>query len=88
MSELRVIVGFETGLHARPAAAFVRRVATCGLPVTIAKEGREPVDAASILQVLTLGANKGDEVILRSAGKDADEVLAQLAAMLSDTSIT
>lgn len=87
MPELRTVVGFETGLHARPAAAFVRKVADCGFPVTIEKPGREPVNAASILQVLTLGANKGDEVILRSTSDDADDALADLATMLGDPTV-
>jgi phosphocarrier protein len=41
------------GLHARPAALFVRAVLETGLPVTISKDGRPGVDARSLLEVMT-----------------------------------
>jgi phosphocarrier protein HPr len=41
------------GLHARPAALFVRAVHETGLPVTISKDGRQGVDARSLLEVMT-----------------------------------
>ncbi|HEX9227711.1 MAG TPA: HPr family phosphocarrier protein [Arthrobacter sp.] len=41
------------GLHARPAALFVRAVHETGLPVTISKDGRPGVDARSLLEVMT-----------------------------------
>ena len=47
------IVQAAIGLHARPAAQFVRAVHETGLPVTISKDGRPGVDARSLLEVMT-----------------------------------
>ncbi|WP_200913034.1 HPr family phosphocarrier protein [Arthrobacter sp. Leaf69] len=47
------IVKASIGLHARPAALFVRAVHETGLPVTISKDGRPGVDARSLLEVMT-----------------------------------
>ena len=71
MAQRSAVVASKVGLHARPAAVFVRAVADSGVPVTIAKGGGEPVDAASILGVMTLGAEHGDEVTLTAEGDGA-----------------
>lgn len=84
MVERSVRIASPHGLHARPAAAFVKAAASCGVPVTVGKSDREPVDASSMLGVLTLNAAQGDEVVLRADGERAEEVLDQLVAMLSD----
>jgi phosphocarrier protein len=82
MSERRVRVGSSVGLHARPAALFTQAAAKAGLPVTIAKADGAPVDARSILLVLTLGVGHGDEVVLSAEGEGADAALDSLAALL------
>lgn len=81
MSTRTVIVGSEVGLHARPAAKLTRAVQAAGVPVRISMGGGEPVDAASVLAVMTLGADHGAEVTLHAEG--ADEVLDQLAGLIA-----
>jgi phosphocarrier protein HPr len=78
-----VKVGSKVGLHARPAALFVKAVAASGIPVNLTKVGGNTVSAASILGVLTLNVAFGDEVILESDGDGAEQVLEDLARMLS-----
>ncbi|THV33545.1 HPr family phosphocarrier protein [Glycomyces buryatensis] len=82
MSERRVVVGSKVGLHARPAALFAQAAARQPVKVTVAKEGTEPVDAASLLMILTLDAKGGDEVILTAEGEGAEEALDALEAEL------
>ena len=60
----KAIVKSEIGLHARPAARFVRAVTDTGLPVTISKEGISAVDARSLLEVMTADFGFGCEVEL------------------------
>ncbi|MGW4658426.1 HPr family phosphocarrier protein, partial [Streptomyces sp. NPDC004279] len=62
MAERRVNVGWAEGLHARPASIFVRAATASGIPVTIAKAGSDPVNARSMLAVLGLGAQGGEEI--------------------------
>ena len=64
MTERHVIVGSSVGLHARPASLFVQAAAKAPVPVLIAKQGGEPVDARSILSVLGLDARGGDTKIM------------------------
>ena len=78
-----VAVASRVGLHARPAALFTQAVTAAGIPVTIATTGRPPVNAASILMVMTLAVPHGQEVTLTAEGDRADEVLDELAGLLA-----
>ncbi|MDA1360071.1 HPr family phosphocarrier protein [Glycomyces luteolus] len=82
MSERRVVIASTVGLHARPAKLFAKLAGDLPAKVTIAKEGQEPVDARSLLMILTLDAKGGDEVVLAAEGEGAEESLDALAAEL------
>jgi phosphocarrier protein HPr len=84
MAERHVTVGWPEGLHARPAAIFVRAAGAVGVPVTIAKGGGTPVNAASMLALLGLGAEAGDEVVLASDAPGADAALDRLAKLVGE----
>ncbi|MGO4453848.1 HPr family phosphocarrier protein [Arthrobacter sp. RAF14] len=64
MPVVRARIAAAIGLHARPAAQFVRAVAETLLPVTITQQGQEPVDARSLLEVMTADFTQGTEVLL------------------------
>ncbi|MGC0252535.1 HPr family phosphocarrier protein [Pseudactinotalea sp. Z1748] len=83
MAERTVTVKSAVGLHARPAAIFTRAAEDSGIPVRITKSGAAPQDASSILGVMTLGVKGGDTVTLYADGPRADEVLDDLADLLS-----
>ena len=87
----KAVVSASIGLHARPAAVFVRAVTDTGLPVTIRKAGIQGVDARSLLEVMTADFHHGCEVELSisDAAVDApfsreaaDAALQALAALL------
>ncbi len=82
MGDRQVRVGSKVGLHARPASMFAKAVANAGVPVQIAKDGQPPVNARSLLNVLTLGVKYGELVTLYAEGEGADAALDELAAML------
>lgn len=81
MSDRTVVVASSHGLHARPAALFTQTAATAGTPVRLTK-GDRTVDASSILGVISLGIDHGDEVVLSAEGEGAEEALDALEAML------
>lgn len=83
MTERRVVVGSAVGLHARPAALFVQAATKSGIAVKIAKDGGDPVEARSILAVLSLDVRHGDEVILTADGAGADAALDSLTELLA-----
>lgn len=83
--ERNVAIGSSHGLHARPAKLFAQAAKEAGIPVTIAKGDGKPVNAASILAVIALGVESGDEVTLSvdASSPNAAEVLDALSALLA-----
>ena len=69
------------GLHARPAALFVQIAAKYDSNITVQK-GKERVNGKSIMGILTLGANKGSQLIIEVDGDDAQQVLDELEKLL------
>ena len=55
-----------------------------GIPVTICKAGGTPVNAASMLGVLGLGAQGGEEIVLASDAEGADAALDRLAKLVAE----
>ncbi|ASQ97375.1 HPr family phosphocarrier protein [Streptomyces sp. 11-1-2] len=84
MAERRVTIGWAEGLHARPASIFVRAATAAGVPITIAKGDGTPVNAASMLAVLGLGAQGGEVVVLASDADDAEVALDRLAKLVAE----
>lgn len=83
MPRRTVNIGSAQGLHARPAGIFARAVAGSGTRVTLGREGAAPVDAASLLGIMTLDLKRGETVILSADSEEADAVLEQLASLLA-----
>lgn len=82
MPERRVTVGSKVGLHARPAAVVAKAAAASPVPITIRKNDGKPVAASSVLNLMTLGAMHGDEVVLAAEGDGADAALDVLAELV------
>ncbi|MEO0079890.1 MAG: HPr family phosphocarrier protein [candidate division WOR-3 bacterium] len=86
MKRVRIVIPGPVGLHARPAADFVRVAERFKSRVRLGKDGVW-VNGKSILQILSLAAEAGCEVILEVSGRDEDEAFTALKAKLekSDT---
>lgn len=84
MAERQVVVGSRIGLHARPAALFVKAAADQPVRITVRKGDGPAVDARSILRVLALGAKNGDIVILEAEGDGAVEALEAVATVIAE----
>jgi phosphotransferase system HPr (HPr) family protein len=69
------------GLHARPAAEFVRTATGFAATVRVATAERS-ADAKSLLEVLQLQAGTGTTVTVTAEGPDADAAAAALEAVL------
>lgn len=79
-----VVVGSRIGLHGRPAAIVARTAQAQPVAVRISIGGREPVDARSVIAVLSLGARGGDTVTLEAGGEGAEGALAEMARVLAE----
>jgi phosphotransferase system HPr (HPr) family protein len=69
------------GLHARPAALFVKQAAAFSSTIRLSC-GERTVDGKSILGVLQLGASAGSRVEIHAEGEDAEEAAEALAAFI------
>ncbi len=82
MTERRVEVPNSLGVHARPAAQFVRLATSFASEVTVSKDSLS-VNGKSIMGVMMLAAECGSMLTIRATGADeaqAVEALAQLVA--------
>ena len=71
----------QLGLHARPAAEFVRCAQRFQCDVTI-RRGEDQFSAGSILEVLSANLDCGARVELEAIGSDASEALDSLQRLL------
>jgi phosphocarrier protein len=69
------------GLHARPAAEFVRLAARFGAEIWVDKDGLE-VNGKSIMGVMMLAAEAGSTIRIRASGEDAPDAVASLVDLV------
>lgn len=80
-SEIRVHLPADVALHARPAGTLVRAAATFTADVFVSANGRR-ANAKSILDILSLGAEGGVELLIDASGDDAAEAAEHLALLV------
>jgi len=83
MIEKEVLIRNKLGLHARAAVKFVNLANRYGASVKVIKDDTE-IDGKSILGILTLAAIQGSSIALRVSGKDEDEAIKALTALIKD----
>jgi phosphocarrier protein len=81
-AEKDVVITNRLGLHARPAAMFVRIASRYRSEVWVAKEGEE-VNGKSIMGLMMLAAGKGSSLHIRCEGPDADKALEEIEQLIT-----
>ncbi|MDH3942671.1 MAG: HPr family phosphocarrier protein [Anaerolineae bacterium] len=84
-ADTTLTVRHEVGLHARPAALFVQTAAKYSADIQVrnlSSEG-DPVNAKSILSILTLAVHKDSQIHLAAEGEDAAEAVAALESLVN-----
>src|SRR4030081_3072806 len=69
------------GLHARPAAMFVRIASRYRSEIWVSKEG-EDVNGKSIMGLMMLAAGQGSKLRIRCEGPDAEKALEELEELI------
>ena len=82
MPSTEITITDDVGLHARPAARFVKLAMSFPMDIKVAR-GERKADAKSLVQVLQLEAGKGAIVTLEAEGEGADEAIAALGELLT-----
>jgi len=83
MTALEIIIRNKIGLHARPAAQFVKMAEGFDSDIWVSKDGVR-VNGKSILSLLTLAAEEGSVVLLEADGPDEAEALEALRNILQE----
>lgn len=78
-----ITVRNELGLHARPAAEFVRTAKSFRAEVTLIKDDQR-FSAASLIDVLRANLDCGASAILEARGLDAEAAITRLEQLLEE----
>ena len=79
--EKEVTIVNRLGLHARPAAMFVRIASKHRAEIWVSKEGEE-VNGKSIMGLMMLAAGQGSKLLIRCDGPDADKAMEELEELI------
>jgi phosphotransferase system HPr (HPr) family protein len=86
MDKLIITIEHSVGLHARPAAQFVQTANEFDADITVKNltSDTDPVNAKSILSVLSLGVHQGYQIEIIAEGEDEKEALTALKKLIED----
>jgi phosphotransferase system HPr (HPr) family protein len=84
MPSITLAVNHPAGLHARPAALFVKMAASfpCSITVKNLTSNKPAANAKSVLSVLTQGVNQGHSVEITAEGESAEQALQALQELV------
>lgn len=77
-----LVVLNKLGIHARPAAMFVKTANRFNCEIFVEKEG-ERVNGKSIMGLMMLAAGPGSKLTIAAEGPDAARALAELEALIN-----
>jgi phosphocarrier protein len=83
MTERRLRIVNEKGLHARASAKFVEVVERHAAEAVVAKDGMS-VSGDSIMGLLMLAASRGSSIEVRTSGDEADKLADALEALVAN----
>jgi phosphocarrier protein HPr len=76
-----LVVSNKLGIHARPAAMFVKTASKFECDVFVEKDG-ERVNGKSIMGLMMLAAGPGSKLKLIASGSDAQQAVNEIEALL------
>ena len=75
------LVSNKLGIHARPAAMFVKTANRFDSDIFVEKDG-EKVNGKSIMGLMMLAAGPGSKLTVHAEGKDASAAVAEIEALI------
>ena len=76
-----LVVANRLGIHARPAAMFVKIASKFESEIFVEKDG-EKVNGKSIMGLMMLAAGPGSKLTVHAEGKDGHAAIAEIEALL------
>ncbi len=77
-----VTIGNKLGLHARPAAMFVRIANRFSADIWVEKDGEE-INGKSIMGLMLLAAGCGSKLKITAEGSDAEDAIKEIEALIA-----
>jgi phosphocarrier protein HPr len=77
-----LVVGNKLGLHARPAAMFVRVANRFSADIQVEKDGEE-INGKSIMGLMLLAAGCGSRLKVTATGSDATDMIKALEELIA-----
>ncbi len=81
--EATVVLRNPGGLHARSGAAVVQMAARFDAHVQLHRKAQS-ANARSLLELLRLGARRGDDIRITAGGRDAAKAVAAISALVAE----
>jgi phosphocarrier protein len=75
------VVSNKLGIHARPAAMFVKTANRFSCDIFVEKDG-EKVNGKSIMGLMMLAAGPGSKLTVHVHGQDASQALAEIETLI------
>jgi phosphocarrier protein HPr len=83
VSSCQITISNPLGLHARPAAQFVKHALRFRAEIWIVKDGQR-YSASSLIEILRANLDQGATATLEAIGRDADEAPARLSQLVRE----
>jgi len=83
MTEKKVLIKSDAGVHARPAMMLVREAMKYTCNVTLVKDDIE-ADCKSIMSVLGLAIVSGTNLTVRADGENEEKIVQNLIAIIEN----
>ena len=83
MIQKKMTINISTGLEARPVAVFVQVASQFDSSIYV-EVGTKKVNAKSIMGMMTLGLDAGEEITLSANGEDEDAAMSSIEQYLSN----
>lgn len=78
-----IIINLATGLEARPVAQLVQVASQFDSDIYV-EVGKKKVNAKSIMGMMTLGLDAGEEIVVSTNGEDEEAAMTSIEKYLSN----
>lgn len=84
MTTGKVMIVNKLGLHARAAAKFIQLAKSFPCVIQLGRSEDALVNGKSIMNIMTLAAEEGTELVLKTDGDEAEQAFLALTNLIND----
>ncbi|RQD78769.1 MAG: HPr family phosphocarrier protein [Halanaerobium sp. MSAO_Bac5] len=81
--EKEVKIRNKTGMHAKPAADFVKKVNQYSSAISVSFDGKE-VNAKDVMALMGLGVAKGNQITIKAEGDNAKTIVEEIITFVEN----